>query len=118
MIMEIQVLPTPMGTADEPYAYVDAAIAAIAGSGLAYEVGALGTVVEGEADDIWDLDWMTKLAGQFVAAGLIAWLGVQIYSLRDAGMMPQAAALGSVAIAIIIICNTVVTQLTKDRKGV
>lgn len=55
MIMEIQVLPTPMGTADEPYAYVDAAIAAIAGSGLAYEVGALGTVVEGEADDIWDL---------------------------------------------------------------
>jgi len=45
-------------------------------------------------------------------------LGVQIYSLRDAGMMPQAAALGSVAIAIIIICNTVVTQLTKDRKGV
>ena len=45
-------------------------------------------------------------------------LGVQIYSLRDAGMMPQAAALGSVAIVLIIICNTVVTQLTKDRKGV
>lgn len=45
-------------------------------------------------------------------------LGVQIYSLRDAGMIPQAAALGSVAIAIIIICNTIVTQVTKDRKGV
>ncbi len=45
-------------------------------------------------------------------------LGVQIYSLRDAGMMPQAAALGSVAIVLIIICNTVVTQVTKDRKGV
>ena len=45
-------------------------------------------------------------------------LGVQIYSLRDAGMIPQAAALGSVAIIIIIICNTIVTQATKDRKGV
>ena len=33
-------------------------------------------------------------------------------------MIPQAAALGSVAIAIIIICNTIVTQVTKDRKGV
>lgn len=45
-------------------------------------------------------------------------LGVQIYSLRDAGMMPQAAALGSVAILLIIVCNTVVTYLTRDRKGV
>lgn len=45
-------------------------------------------------------------------------LGVQIYSLRDAGMMPQAAALGSVAIVLIIVCNTIVTQITKDRKGV
>ena len=45
-------------------------------------------------------------------------LGVQIYSLRDAGMMPQAAALGSIAIVLIIICNTLVTQITKDRKGV
>lgn len=44
-------------------------------------------------------------------------LDVQIYSLCDAGMMPQAAALGSVAIVMIIICNTVVNCLTKDRKG-
>ena len=45
-------------------------------------------------------------------------LGVQIYSLRDAGMMPQAAALGSVAILLIIVCNAVVTYFTRDRKGV
>ena len=45
-------------------------------------------------------------------------LGVQIYSLRDAGMIPQAAALGSIAIVIIIVCNAIVTQVTKDRKGV
>ena len=45
-------------------------------------------------------------------------LGVKIYSLRDAGMIPQAAALASVAIIIIIILNTIVTEITKERKGV
>lgn len=42
---------------------------------------ALLIVLIGVADDIWDLDWMTKLAGQFIAAGLIAWQGVSILSL-------------------------------------
>ena len=45
-------------------------------------------------------------------------LGVKIYTLRDAGMIPQAAALASVAIIIIIILNTIVTEITKERKGV
>lgn len=45
-------------------------------------------------------------------------LGVQIYSLRDAGMIPQAAALATVAIGIIIILNTIVNAIVKDRKGV
>ncbi len=45
-------------------------------------------------------------------------LGVQIYSLRDAGMIPQAAALATVAIGIIIILNTVVNYIVKERKGV
>lgn len=45
-------------------------------------------------------------------------LGVQIYSLRDAGMMPQASALGSVAIVLIIVINAIVNTLNKDRRGV
>jgi len=45
-------------------------------------------------------------------------LGVQIYSLRDAGMIPQAAALATVAIGIIMLLNAIVTQITKDKKGV
>lgn len=44
-------------------------------------------------------------------------LGVQIFALRDAGMIPQASALASVAIVIIIVCNAIVTEITKDRKG-
>jgi len=32
-------------------------------------------------------------------------------------MIPQASALASIAILIIIVCNTIVTEITKDRKG-
>jgi uncharacterized protein YqgV (UPF0045/DUF77 family) len=53
VIAEIQVAPSPPGTADDPHAYVEAAIAVIQASGLHYEVGALGTTLEGEADAVW-----------------------------------------------------------------
>jgi uncharacterized protein YqgV (UPF0045/DUF77 family) len=55
MLVEIQVLPNPMGTADDPYRHVEAAIGVIQASGLAYEVGALGTTLEGPADDAWSV---------------------------------------------------------------
>ena len=41
----------------------------------------------GVADDIWDLDWLTKLAGQIIAAGLLAWQGVQIASIPIPGLL-------------------------------
>src|SRR5690606_33453001 len=45
-------------------------------------VGAAAIVcVLGVADDIWDLDWMTKLAGQVLAAGLMATQGVVLFTL-------------------------------------
>ncbi|MGY1748649.1 thiamine-binding protein [Modestobacter sp. SYSU DS0511] len=54
VIAEIQVAPSPPGTPDDPHAHVEAAIGAIVGSGLRYEVGALGTTLEGPADVVWD----------------------------------------------------------------
>jgi len=53
MIAEIQVVPTPVGTARDRWAHVDAAIAVIACSGLRYEVGPLGTNIEGDPDVVW-----------------------------------------------------------------
>jgi len=53
VIAEIQVAPSPPGTTDNPHAHVEAAIAVIQASGLRYEVGALGTTLEGEADEVW-----------------------------------------------------------------
>jgi uncharacterized protein YqgV (UPF0045/DUF77 family) len=54
VIAEIQVAPSPPGTPEDPHAHVEAAIEVISGSGLRYEVGALGTTLEGEADTVWD----------------------------------------------------------------
>ncbi len=79
MLLEIQCLPSPLGMADDQkhdqnkhdqnkhdqnksdqyqsdrYKHIEAAIAVIEKSGLVYEVGALGTTVEGEPDRIWAL---------------------------------------------------------------
>ena len=55
MLAEIQVLPQPLGTEAARYAHVDAAIAVIEAAGLTYEVGALGTTVEGPPDAVWPL---------------------------------------------------------------
>jgi uncharacterized protein YqgV (UPF0045/DUF77 family) len=55
MIVEIQCIPTPSGTDGRRYAHVEAAIARIQRSGVRYEVGALGTTLEGEPDLIWPL---------------------------------------------------------------
>lgn len=53
MIAEIQVLPAPSGTESDRYAHVDAAIAVLQASGLKFEVGPLGTSVEGAPDRVW-----------------------------------------------------------------
>ena len=53
MIAEIQVAPSPPGTADDPHAHVEAAVRVIQASGLRYEVGALGTTLEGDDDAVW-----------------------------------------------------------------
>lgn len=66
-------------------------------------------VAIGVADDIWDLDWMTKLAGQFVAAGLVAWLGVQIYSLPIGGLTVGSPWMSIVItlFAIVLVMNAI-----------
>ncbi len=55
MIVEIQVLPFPPGTEKAHYAHVEAAIAVIQASGLTYEVGPLGTSIQGAPDALWAL---------------------------------------------------------------
>ncbi|WP_022884230.1 MraY family glycosyltransferase [Glaciibacter superstes] len=76
---------------------------------LAILGAALLIVLLGVADDIWDLDWMTKLAGQFIAAGLVAWQGVQIYSLPIGGVTVGSGWMSIVitVFAIVIVMNMI-----------
>ena len=55
MIIDIECMAHPPGTAGDPYRHIDAAIAVVQQSGLKYQVNALGTTVEGESDALWAL---------------------------------------------------------------
>lgn len=57
-------------------------------SRTAWVILAAGALVAalGAADDIWQLDWFTKLVGQVLAGGLLAWAGkVQLLALPIGG---------------------------------
>ncbi|CAN5443357.1 MraY family glycosyltransferase [soil metagenome] len=64
---------------------------------------ALLIVLIGVADDIWDLDWLTKLAGQILAAGLLAWQGVQIGSIPIPGLLIIGSPLMSLMITVFLV---------------
>ncbi|MCS3426536.1 thiamine-binding protein [Leucobacter aridicollis] len=59
--------PTPMGDANGRYSCVEGAIRVIEQSGLEYEVGALGTTVQGPAERLWPL--MRELHDATLEAG-------------------------------------------------
>ena len=44
-------------------------------------------VVMGVIDDLWDLDWIPKLAGQFIAAGVLAFGGTQVFYIPLGGII-------------------------------
>ncbi len=64
---------------------------------------ALMIVLIGVADDIWDLDWLTKLAGQLLAAALLAWSGIQFLSFPLPGVIVQLAPWQSLVITVFVI---------------
>lgn len=53
MLIHVHVAPTPMGDEKGKYTCVEGAIRAIERSGLEYEIGALGTTVQGPGDSMW-----------------------------------------------------------------
>ena len=55
MLAEIQCLPNPPGTNADQYLHINNAIDVIVSSGLTYEVGALGTTIQGTSDEIWNI---------------------------------------------------------------
>ncbi|ODU72567.1 MAG: undecaprenyl-phosphate alpha-N-acetylglucosaminyl 1-phosphate transferase [Microbacterium sp. SCN 71-21] len=67
-------------------------------------------VAVGIADDLWDLDWMIKLAAQVGAAAIIAWFGgIQIYSLPVGGLTVGSSWMSVVLtiLSIVVVMNAV-----------
>jgi len=60
----------------------------------------------GVFDDLWDLDWITKLLGQMLAAGLMAWQGVQLVTFPIFGLT-----IGSSRLSLVITVLVVVTVI-------
>lgn len=56
----------------------------------------------GVCDDIWDLDWMLKLAGQLLISVFVAWGGLQIITL-PIGSLVTASPTISIAITALLI---------------
>lgn len=75
-------------------------------TGSTQAMGILGAsvllAVLGVVDDVWDLDWFTKLAGQLLAAGFMAWNGVQLYSLPIFGLT-IGSSLSSLLLTMIVV---------------
>ncbi len=76
---------------------------------LAILGSALIIVLVGVADDIWDLDWMTKLAAQIIAAGLLAWQGVAIVSLPIGGVAVGSSTMSLIGtiLVVVVVMNAV-----------
>ncbi|WP_082096139.1 MraY family glycosyltransferase [Demequina flava] len=65
--------------------------------------GAAMVCALGMADDIWDLDWMAKLAGQILAALVMAWSGVQLVTVPIAGLTIGSSYLSLAATVIVVV---------------
>ncbi|RMI03651.1 MraY family glycosyltransferase, partial [Cellulomonas triticagri] len=63
----------------------------------------------GVADDIWDLDWMTKLVGQVLAAFVMAWQGLALYQLPIDGIIVGSSRvwLGLTVLVVVVAMNAV-----------
>lgn len=75
----------------------NSAWAVMAGAGLVCAVGVV--------DDVWDLDWMAKLAGQILAALLVAWGGVQLVALPIGGRTIGDSYLSLIATVVVVVVS-------------
>jgi UDP-GlcNAc:undecaprenyl-phosphate GlcNAc-1-phosphate transferase len=71
--------------------------------------GATVVCLLGAVDDVRDLDWLVKLAGQIVAASIMAYKGVQLFALPLGGslVLPGPVLVGLTIFFVILATNAV-----------
>ncbi|MDF7665333.1 MraY family glycosyltransferase [Bifidobacterium sp. ESL0745] len=77
------------------------------GSNQAWVVlaGAVLICLLGVADDLWDLDWMLKLAGQLLISVFVAWGGVQIIFLPFGSLVTASPSISMAITAFLIVAS-------------
>jgi UDP-GlcNAc:undecaprenyl-phosphate GlcNAc-1-phosphate transferase len=72
-------------------------------------IASLIIVVMGVVDDIWDLDWLTKLAGQIIAAGVLAFSGIQVTTIPIGGIIVPSPLISLILtiFAVVLVMNAV-----------
>ncbi len=72
-------------------------------------IGAVIVSLVGAIDDVRELDWVTKLAGQIIAAGAMAYFGVQLLSLPILGVtvLPSPVLMALTVVIVIVSTNAV-----------
>ena len=63
----------------------------------------------GAVDDVRELDWLTKLAGQVIAGGVMAYFGVQLLSLPIGGVtvLPEPVMVTLTILVVVVSTNAV-----------
>lgn len=71
--------------------------------------GAIIVCIVGAIDDVKELDWLLKLAGQLLAAGIMAFQGVQLFSLPlgETLVLPGPLLVGLTIFFVILATNAV-----------
>ncbi|WP_288798524.1 MraY family glycosyltransferase [uncultured Arsenicicoccus sp.] len=72
-------------------------------------VGAVLVCLVGAVDDVRELDWLTKLAGQVLAAGIMAYQGLQLLSVPVFGqtVLPLAVMIALTILVVVVTTNAV-----------
>ena len=72
-------------------------------------IGAVLVTLVGAIDDVRELDWLTKLAGQIIAAGAMAFFGVQLLSVPLFGVtvLPGPVLVGLTVLIVLVTTNAV-----------
>ena len=72
-------------------------------SAWAVVLGAGMVCVLGVVDDLWELDWWAKLSGQILAAGVMAWRGVQLITFPVGGVTLGSSRLSLISTIVVVL---------------
>ncbi|MDR1826035.1 MAG: undecaprenyl/decaprenyl-phosphate alpha-N-acetylglucosaminyl 1-phosphate transferase [Bifidobacteriaceae bacterium] len=80
-------------------------------------LAALFVTLLGAVDDWYELSWPTKLAGQVLAAGFLAWKGVQLVTFPIAGLTIPSARLSLIATIVVVVAAINAINFTDGLDG-